>query len=126
MSVELSCPVPNGAVDLNVTAQQRLRYTITDERTAVVFELQDHVEEKLLWSEGPDRQCEWPEPGSAPPAEPFVTHPLGMQFVARGTLRWKVELLSRNGHVLGVVKDCTYTNDGGNDEFFDGLLISFV
>lgn len=124
MPVTRSCAANQAAVELDLAAGQRLRYTIAGDAD-VTFTLRDHVEGTLLPagdSPGPHVR-EWPANAAEIPDADDVRHTLGMQFALTHGLAWKVELLGPGRSLLQTLKDCRYANTGAPDEYFDSVRI---
>lgn len=123
MTVTRTCPTAAATITVNRARQERVRHTV-DESGSVVFTLKDHAGRMLLESRPAQSEQvrEWPLDGDPMP-DGDGSHVVGMQFAAQGRVKWKVELLSAQGTVLSVAKECQYQNDTHADDYYDTLRV---
>lgn len=125
MPVQENCSFNSLIVSLNITAGQRLRYTVRED-SGVQFQLRDETGRILLPSPtDPDARVRlWPETPAEKPASIDVSHGFGATFGGIGQARWIIELLAPDGAVLMTVKDCVYANDENTpNPYFDTIRI---
>ena len=123
MPVTESCSTSGLAVLVQLSAGQRLRYTISGGASAT-FTLRTEVPTTLLSDAAPARVHEWPGSAADGPTANPVTHTLGMAFGEADTLDYTIELIDAAGGLISVVKRCTYTFDGTpRPSFFTALDI---
>ena len=117
---------PNGqGVELDPTTNQRLRYTIETDGS-VLYTLRGGAA-TLLPNGGSSKQSRlWPASSGEMPPGAEARHGLAMQFGGKGTLRWKIELLDDDDTVLEVVRDCTFSNEGGPEDHMIAFRIFLV
>ena len=125
MPVQENCVVNNLIIKINITAGQRLRYTVRED-TGVQFQLRDESGKILLSNAAAsgDQVKVWPESAAENPGSNDVSHGLGIAFGQAAQLRWIIELLAADRSVLVTVKDCVYANTETNpNPFFDTIRI---
>lgn len=124
MPVQQTCPIPGGAVTLNVGAKQQLQYTVSGDAD-VIFQLRNQANAVLI----PDpanptaSSRRWPVYPAEVPSLDEVAHSLGMVFGANERFEWRVDLLDATGATIKTIKHCQYKNPTGHEAFFDGISI---
>ena len=123
MPVTESCTTNSLAVLVQLSAGQRLRYTISGGAGAT-FTLRTEVPTTLLSNAGAERVHEWPQSAAHGPTANPATHTLGMVFGQSDTLDFTIELIDAAGGLISVVKNCSYAFDGTpQPSFFTALDI---
>ena len=125
MPVTESCS-PNGqGVELDLTTNQKVRYTV-EMNGSVLYTLRGGGL-TLLPNGGSSEQTRvWPSTAAELPPGAEARHGLAMQFGGAGSVRWQVELLDADETVLEVVRDCTYTNSGAPEDHMAAFRIFLV
>jgi hypothetical protein len=120
MPITKKCDPNVLVVQLNVTAGQKLRYTLTGS-AAARWKLVSAQSGLILEAPAP-KNCDWPMAAPAVPSQ--ENHALSMTIDDGDDLRWKVELLGNNGAVINVLKDCTYKNTGATGTYNDAITVN--
>ncbi len=127
MPVTESCQPNRVIIGLNLSRSHRIRHTV-NASDGVLIDLRAKTGESLLPEEpGPPPWVrEWPLDDAEVPDAGEITHGLGMQFGEHGEASWKIELVDADGAVLEIVKNCSYRNEDGPDDYFDAIRIELV
>lgn len=121
--VDKTCSHDIFVIELNITAGERLRHTVSSDGD-VTWMLLQKQSVLLSGSEASEKSLTWPEDAQLFGAS--AKHSLAMQFVGPGEVVWQIEQLTGEGTVIATLKRCTYSNPGGTDDHFDNVTIELV